>query len=246
LWLIARREVSTVEGIMKAVGISRWDGSVLSKLQFSLHNLRRAGLIEFDRIEGPYRPTSIVGGVLYLFGARLSKLSKFVHGSPLTVRPLLRRPRDDRDLDVFVLMPFRDGLAPVFRALKVVARWHNLTLRRADSLAKPGNVIEHVWEEIYNADLIVADLTGANANVFYELGLAHALGRPAVLLSRSKHSGVFDVASLRQIRYQLSRRGLEQFKTEMSSIFSDLAEAKRIREGVSAQPKSMRQITRKH
>lgn len=242
LWLISRREITTFAGIMKALGILRWDDSYGSRLRFSLKDLRRAGLIEFDNIEGPYRPSAILNRVLHVFGASLSKLSRFVKGSPLTVRPLFPQPRDEHDLDIFVLMPFRDGLAPIFRAIKAVARRHSLTIRRADSLAKPGNVVEHVWEEINNAELIVADLTGANANVFYELGLAHAVGKPTILLSRSKHSGVFDVATLRQIRYQLSRSGLVKFRSEISEIFQAVSEAKVLRAGIPREAPRQRQI----
>ena len=242
LWLITRRKINTFAGIMKALGIQRWDDSYASRLQFSLQDLRRAGLIEFDNIEGPYRSTAILNRVLHLFGVSLSKLSRFVKGSPLTVRPLLPGPRDDHNLDVFVLMPFRDGLAPIFRALKAVAQRHSLTIRRADSLAKPGSVVEHVWEEINNAEIVVADLTGANANVFYELGLAHAVGKPTILLSRSKLSGVFDVASLRQIRYQLSRSGLVKFKSEISEIFQAVYEAKMLRAGIPRDKPRQRQV----
>jgi hypothetical protein len=170
LWLISRRDITTFAGVMNALGIMRWNDSYGSRLEASLKDLRRAGLIEFDNIEGPYRPTAVLNHVLRLIGARLSKLSRFVKGNPLTVRPLLPRPRDEHDLDVFVLMPFRDGLAPIFRSLKAVARQHSFTIRRADTLARPGNVVEHVWEDINNAELVVADLTGANANVFMNSG----------------------------------------------------------------------------
>ena len=54
---------------------------------------------------------------------------------------------------------------------------------RADELFSTGTVIEQIWEQIQKSKILLADLTGKNANVFYELGLAHAATKPVVFTS---------------------------------------------------------------
>jgi hypothetical protein len=51
---------------------------------------------------------------------------------------------------------------------------------RADELFTTGSVVEQIWEQIEKAKVLLADLSGKNANVFYELGLAHAARKPVV------------------------------------------------------------------
>jgi nucleoside 2-deoxyribosyltransferase len=55
--------------------------------------------------------------------------------------------------------------------------------KRADSLFGPGNIINEIWALVRDAKVLVAELTDKSPNVFYELGLAHALGKPVVMLS---------------------------------------------------------------
>jgi hypothetical protein len=52
-------------------------------------------------------------------------------------------------------------------------------------LANPGNIIDQVWTSIRSAAAIVADITGGNVNVYYEIGLAHALGKKSFLFPGS-------------------------------------------------------------
>lgn len=58
-----------------------------------------------------------------------------------------------------------------------------------------------IWKMIQEAKVLVAELTEKNANVFYELGLAHALGKPVVLIADNLGDVPFDLQSLRVIIY---------------------------------------------
>ena len=79
---------------------------------------------------------------------------------------------------------------------------------RADEEAVGGMIHKPMYERLILCDFAVADLTGANANVFYELGLRHGV-RPAttVMLFGEKGPLPFDVAPLRTIRYELGADG---------------------------------------
>ena len=54
---------------------------------------------------------------------------------------------------------------------------------------------------IARSKVVVCDLTGRNANVFYETGIAHALGREVVLITQSEHDIPFDLAHHRYVKY---------------------------------------------
>jgi hypothetical protein len=60
-----------------------------------------------------------------------------------------------------------------------------------------------VWAGITGAKVLVAELTGRNPNVFYELGLAHALNKPVVLISSNQDDVPFDLQHIRVIYYDM-------------------------------------------
>lgn len=72
-------------------------------------------------------------------------------------------------------------------------------VKRADLLPEPGLITTQIMDHVMNDDLVVADLTGRNANVFYELGLRHAIRKPLVQLAASQQDLPFDVAGMRTI-----------------------------------------------
>jgi nucleoside 2-deoxyribosyltransferase len=94
--------------------------------------------------------------------------------------------------------------------------------KRADDLAAPGVIIEDVWKEIVSSDVLVADLTGGNPNVFYELGLAHAVGTPVIIATQD--GAPFDIAHWRQVRYSDNASGYDQLRGGLSSALAQLRE----------------------
>jgi len=102
----------------------------------------------------------------------------------------------------FVLMPFSEKFDAVYRTLIAPAVAElGLTVVRADELSAPGSIIEQIRVAIQQARLCVVDLTGNNANVMYELGLAQAAGKPTILLSQDISRLPFDIGSQRIIVY---------------------------------------------
>lgn len=75
---------------------------------------------------------------------------------------------------------------------------------RADQLASPGMITSQVIERIVEDDLVIADLTGANPNVYYELAIRHAVRRPLVQLIEKGEAIPFDVAGARTILVDLT------------------------------------------
>jgi hypothetical protein len=64
--------------------------------------------------------------------------------------------------------------------------------------------MDQVWSGINNAKVLVAELTSKNPNVFYELGIAHALQKPVVLISSNEEDVPFDLKHIRVIYYETS------------------------------------------
>lgn len=75
---------------------------------------------------------------------------------------------------------------------------------RADAISEPGTINRQVLNRIVESEIVVADLTGTNPNVMYELAVRHAIKKPVVLLIKAGEKIPFDIATERTIFYDLS------------------------------------------
>ncbi len=102
----------------------------------------------------------------------------------------------------FIIMPFGDWFDNYYETIYVPAiESAGLTPRRADDLYRPSAIVNDIWSLTKAARLILADLSAKTPNVFYELGLAHALAKPAILVAESMEDIPFDLRALRVIVY---------------------------------------------
>ena len=85
----------------------------------------------------------------------------------------------------FVIMPFRPELAFLFRTIKTAVQqaFPNVLIERGDDKVLTKPILEKIADFIRGADVIIADCSGRNPNVFYELGISHALDKPVVLIT---------------------------------------------------------------
>ncbi len=70
-------------------------------------------------------------------------------------------------------------------------------------MEEEGNISDQMFREIFQADLCVVLISGYNPNVFYELAIAQAAGRPVILLAEEGQNLPFDIKDLRTIYYNL-------------------------------------------
>lgn len=115
----------------------------------------------------------------------------------------------------FVIMPF----SPTFDAVWQTIIQPTVTefgdhCTRADTAASPGHLIVEILDAVRSADYLIADLTGSNPNVFYEIGFAHALGKPVVLLVQSADVP-FDVRNQRLIIYDDTVAGAARLRDSL-------------------------------
>ena len=102
----------------------------------------------------------------------------------------------------FVIMPFGGWLDDYYQQIYCPAiEQAGLEPHRADDLFRPSTIVNDIWAYTKQARLVLADLTGKNPNVFYELGLAHALAKPAILVAESMDDVPFDLRALRVLLY---------------------------------------------
>jgi hypothetical protein len=107
-------------------------------------------------------------------------------------------PIGDADSDIRIAADF--FLEDIVKA----ALNDRFVVTRADMYSNVGNITNQVIEAIHEADLIVADLTGRNANVYYELGVAHTFGRHVVpMITLGEPAIPFDNYAERTISFSL-------------------------------------------
>lgn len=106
----------------------------------------------------------------------------------------------------FVVMPFSAPIGPYYQHIYEPAiRKAGLRAIRADAdIFGTGKIIDQIWSGINAAKVLVAELTTRNPNVFYELGLAHALQKPVVLISSNGDDVPFDLKHIRVIYYDVN------------------------------------------
>ena len=105
----------------------------------------------------------------------------------------------------FVLMPFKAPFSSYYREIYVPAIVAaGLVPVQAGEIMKPGAISKQIWNGIHEASVCLAELTRQNPNVMYELGIAHALGKPVVSIVQSMKFIPFDLQHLRHIVYDTS------------------------------------------
>jgi hypothetical protein len=102
----------------------------------------------------------------------------------------------------FVVMQFAEPYDTFYReVIQNQAEAAGFQVVRMDEKAGPGVVFQDIQREIEQAEIVIAEITPANPNVFYELGYAHALGKPTILLARREAELPFDIRSFRVVFY---------------------------------------------
>lgn len=111
--------------------------------------------------------------------------------------------------------------------IEPVAQEHGYEVDRADKLAKPGIITNQIIESIVEADLVVADLTEKNPNVFYELAIRHGLQKPFIHIIDSSEKIPFDIAGVRAIQINIhDLDSVYNAKKEMSDHVKNIEDGK--------------------
>jgi|SRR5580658_8649487 hypothetical protein len=124
---------------------------------------------------------------------------------------------------VSVMMPFDSAFDAIYRTIQGAAVAVGMALQRADNIWEDSAIIQDVVSLIDRSKVIICDCTGKNSNVFYEIGIAHTLGREVILITQSANDIPFDLRHLRYISYSNTRTGLLLLQTQLQARISDIA-----------------------
>ncbi|MGH7496585.1 MAG: DUF1566 domain-containing protein [bacterium] len=125
----------------------------------------------------------------------------------------------------FVLMPFKDDLKVVYwKAIRPACEKADFASLRVDELKGAFNINRKIIEHIIRSEAIVADLTGWNPNVFYEMGVAHALDNKTIMIIQKQDKLPFDVSTYRCILYDQTEAGLTSLCDEVRESLLSIEE----------------------
>lgn len=102
----------------------------------------------------------------------------------------------------FVIMPFDSiFLTEYERVIKPAVEESGLTCVRADEIYAKQHIMSDIWSALRSSRLVIAELTGKKPNVLYETGLAHAIGKPVIIITRNQDDVPFDLKAIRYLHY---------------------------------------------
>lgn len=102
----------------------------------------------------------------------------------------------------FVVMSFSQENEDIYiLGIREVAERMNFVVERADSIEHNEDIVDIIREKIQNCDVVIADTTGRNPNVLYEIGLAHGMQKTTILIARKGEKIPFDIQAVNHILY---------------------------------------------
>lgn len=132
-------------------------------------------------------------------------------------------PKDDPQQARKLELIYSQWIKPTVESIKcpgvVGAR---IECHRADKAKIPEEIITHIIENLVTSDFVIADLSGKNPNVFYELGVRHAVNNNTILIAEDLDDIPFDLRGLRTIVYQYDPEHMLELRTSLEQAISEL------------------------
>lgn len=130
----------------------------------------------------------------------LSKVSEGFEIVNITSKQKIVKNSDSKE--VFVLIPFKEIFQTFYyNVIKPVVESLGYSISKADEDLRVGEVIKQILESIQNSRLVIADVSGKNPNVFYELGFAHGIHKKVLIITQSSEDIPFDISHIRYFTY---------------------------------------------
>lgn len=139
-----------------------------------------------------------------------------------------------------MLMPFRDDLDQIYKTyIKEPLDELGYIIQRADDISKSTNILEDIVDNIVKSDIIIADLTYKNPNVFYELGRAHQLNKWMIQIAQEGEKLPFDLQQIRTIFYKPNEMDLQKLKEQIIKFIKSFKKEKYINDVIENFRKSI-------
>jgi len=114
---------------------------------------------------------------------------------------------------VAVMLPFKQ--IKTFEIIKTLCTEINLECKRADDIWENSTFIQDIFELIFTCEVVIADVTEKNPNVFYEIGIAHTLGKTVIPITQSIQDIPSDLIHHRALKYLPNKEGYEAMIHEL-------------------------------
>ena len=128
----------------------------------------------------------------------------------------------------FVVMPFSEPYNSLWEeVIRPVAEEAHFDAHRADDVFRPGLVLQDIEQSIVESQIVIAEVSSLNANVFYEIGYARALGKPTIFLAEQSAEGAklpFDISGFRCVFYEDAIRGKSKIEGTLREYLRNLSE----------------------
>jgi len=133
-----------------------------------------------------------------------------------TVFQLAEHEHIDHNL-ASAMMPFDAEFDQVYEAIRLASSDAGLRCRRADDIWEHVSIIQDVVSLLDHSRVVICDCTGTNPNVFYEVGIAHIIGRDVVIIAQGESDVPFDLRFLRYIKYQNNEEGRVRLRYDLQA-----------------------------
>jgi hypothetical protein len=140
----------------------------------------------------------------------------YAFGYPFSAR--IRKAGEPRP--AFLAIPYRPQFDAVKSCVLEACQTKNFRCEITGDLSIPGNIMDQVWHGIRGSDIVIADITGGNPNVLFEMGLSAALGKEVIIVGEQE-ALPFDIAHSRKITY--SRAKLDELKQELVAALASIS-----------------------
>jgi len=167
---------------------------------------------EFSRTHWAVKDADLFRALVRHVAPRRLKPRVFIISDPERIEPLL----------VSVMMPFHPGFDEVYSLLGETVERAGLKCRRADDIWENPAVMQDVVSLIDRSRVVICDCTGRNPNVFYEIGIAHTLGREVILITQSHEDIPFDLRHLRYVPYLNNGEGRKELQRRVEARLANL------------------------
>lgn len=123
-------------------------------------------------------------------------------------------------------MPFDNETANAVyeHCTKPICKEFNLEIERADDIFTPNPILDDIISAIERATVIIADISGKNPNVFYEIGMAHILKRKqTIMITQDEFKGIpFDISHFRIVQYKNTIPGKTAYEKQLRETLKNI------------------------
>ena len=124
---------------------------------------------------------------------------------------------------IFLIIPLNPAFKRIYDLNVTTAlRRIGFDAKSIDTDMRTGMIIEQIWEAICKSRAVIADVTGKNPNVFYELGLAHAIGKECIIMTQNDSDVPFDIRHLRYLKYSDNEEGWKKLENDLCEFIISL------------------------